>query len=165
MEDLDESGLRALRCIGISPSLVNNLVNSGTTLKEVIAEEIDSARTYRRAFAAFQLRDLCDPQDQHTVLGASWFCSKSGTDLSWICGWHDQTLRTNGLGYAGRSARTHGRQTPGRSPGRFARDGPNQTCHEWHGEDSMGKWAQECKSTVRGGSKRPGDGDDVGTEQ
>jgi hypothetical protein len=39
MEDLDESGMRALRCVGISPSMVNSLVNSGTTLKENTRDE------------------------------------------------------------------------------------------------------------------------------
>ena len=67
MEDLDESGLRALRCIGVSPSLVNDLVNSGTTLKEKTAEEIARARQYRRAFAAFQLRDLCNEVPIHVI--------------------------------------------------------------------------------------------------
>jgi replicative superfamily II helicase len=60
IEDLDESGMRALRCVGVSPSMVNSLVNSGTTLKENTKEEMSRARTYRRAFAAFQLRDLCN---------------------------------------------------------------------------------------------------------
>jgi replicative superfamily II helicase len=67
MEDLDESGMRALRCVGISPSLVNNLVNSGTTLKESTPAEISKARTYRRAFAAFQLRDLCNEIPIHQI--------------------------------------------------------------------------------------------------
>lgn len=67
MEDLDESGMRALRCIGVNPALVNSLVNSGTTLKEDTPEEISRARTYRRAFAAFQLRDLCNEIPIHKV--------------------------------------------------------------------------------------------------
>jgi replicative superfamily II helicase len=67
MEDLDESSLRALRCIGVSPSLVNSLVNSGTTLKENTPEEMGRARTYRRAFAAFQLRDLCNEMPIHKI--------------------------------------------------------------------------------------------------
>lgn len=67
MENLDESGMRALRCIGVSPSLVNNLVNSGTNLKENTPDEISRARTYRRAFAAFQLRDLCNEIPVHKV--------------------------------------------------------------------------------------------------
>lgn len=67
MEDLDESGMRALRCVGIKPSLVNSLVNSGTTLKENTEDEINRARTYRRAFAAFQLRDLCNETPIHMI--------------------------------------------------------------------------------------------------
>ncbi len=67
MEDLDESGLRALRCVGVSPPLVNSLVNSGTTLKENTPDEISRARTYRRAFAAFQLRDLCNEMPIHKI--------------------------------------------------------------------------------------------------
>ncbi|ERF70155.1 hypothetical protein EPUS_00342 [Endocarpon pusillum Z07020] len=67
MGALDESGLRALRCIGVSPSLVNSLVNSGTTLKENTPDEICRARTYRRAFAAFQLRDLCNEIPIHKI--------------------------------------------------------------------------------------------------
>ena len=67
MGALDESGLRALRYIGVSPSLVNSLVNSGTTLKENTPDEICRARTYRRAFAAFQLRDLCNEIPIHKI--------------------------------------------------------------------------------------------------
>lgn len=67
MEGVDESGMRALRCVGINPSLVNSLVNSGTTLKENTADEISRARIYRRAFAAFQLRDLCDEVPIHKI--------------------------------------------------------------------------------------------------
>ena len=67
MEALDESGMRALRCVGVSPSFVNRLVNSGTTLKENTPDEISRARTYRRAFAAFQLRDLCNEIPIHKI--------------------------------------------------------------------------------------------------
>jgi replicative superfamily II helicase len=67
LENLDESGMRALRCVGINPSLVNSLVNSGTTLKENTPDEISRARTYRRAFAAFQLRDLCNEIPIHKI--------------------------------------------------------------------------------------------------
>ena len=67
MEKLEESGKRALRCVGVSPSLVNSLVNSGTTLKENTPDEISRARTYRRAFAAFQLRDLCNEVPIHKI--------------------------------------------------------------------------------------------------
>jgi replicative superfamily II helicase len=67
MEELDESGMRALRCIGVNPALVNSLVNSGATMKENTSEEINRARRYRRVFAAFQLRDLCNEMEVHKV--------------------------------------------------------------------------------------------------
>jgi hypothetical protein len=48
MDDLDESGMRALRCVGLSPSLVNSLVNSGTSLKENTQEDQPSAHLPER---------------------------------------------------------------------------------------------------------------------
>ena len=67
LNGLDESGLRALRCVGINPASVNKLVNSGAELKENTAEEIMVARMYRRAYSAFQLRDLCNEVPIHHI--------------------------------------------------------------------------------------------------
>lgn len=67
LESLDESGLRALGLVGVKPAFVNRLVNSGAELKEGTAEEIRIARVYRRAYAAFQLRDLCNEATIHDV--------------------------------------------------------------------------------------------------
>lgn len=67
LESLDESGLRALRLIGVSPAFVNRLVNSGAELKENTAEEVRLARIYRRAYSAFQLRDLCNELPVHEI--------------------------------------------------------------------------------------------------
>ncbi|KAG9770763.1 hypothetical protein KCU88_g6529, partial [Aureobasidium melanogenum] len=67
LDALDESGLRAIRLIGISPALVNRLVNSGGKLKEDTPEEERLARVYRRVYSAFQLRDLCNEMPVHEV--------------------------------------------------------------------------------------------------
>lgn len=53
LEMLDESGLRALRCIGINPAFVNKLVNSGAELPNKTDDDINLARVYARAYAAF----------------------------------------------------------------------------------------------------------------
>jgi len=67
LESLEESGLRAVRLIGIKPAFVNRLVNSGVELKENTPEEIRNARVYRRVYSAFQLRDLCNEMPIHEV--------------------------------------------------------------------------------------------------
>lgn len=67
LESLDESGLRAMRLIGVKPAFVNRLVNSGAELKETTAEEVRIARVYRRAYSAFQLRDLCNENTIHDI--------------------------------------------------------------------------------------------------
>ncbi|KIV89160.1 hypothetical protein PV10_08751 [Exophiala mesophila] len=64
---LDDSGLRAMRLIGVDPALVNRLVNSGGVLKENTPEEIRISRVYRRAYSAFQLRDLCNEMSVHRI--------------------------------------------------------------------------------------------------
>jgi hypothetical protein len=53
LDGLDDSGMRAIRLIGVNPAFVNMLVNSGGQLKENTAEEIRLARVYRRAYSAF----------------------------------------------------------------------------------------------------------------
>ncbi|KAL8666690.1 MAG: hypothetical protein Q9202_001228 [Teloschistes flavicans] len=60
MERLDESGMRALRFIGVKPALVHTMANSGAQLPEDGPEQSRIARIYRRCYAAFQLRDLCN---------------------------------------------------------------------------------------------------------
>jgi DNA polymerase theta len=67
LEDLDDSGMRAVRLIGVNPAFVIRLVNSGGQLKENTEEEIRLARVYRRVYSAFQLRDLCDEMPVHEV--------------------------------------------------------------------------------------------------
>ena len=67
MERLDDSGMRALRCVGVQPGFVNRLVKSGAELKESTPEEIKIARMYRRAYCAFQLRDLCNEVPIHDI--------------------------------------------------------------------------------------------------
>ncbi|EXJ85435.1 DNA polymerase theta subunit [Capronia coronata CBS 617.96] len=67
LDSLDESGLRAIRLIGVSPALVNRLANSGGDLKENNPDEIRLARVYRRTYSAFQLRDLCNEISVHEI--------------------------------------------------------------------------------------------------
>ncbi|KAB8206867.1 hypothetical protein BDV34DRAFT_224036 [Aspergillus parasiticus] len=58
LDNLDESGLRALQFIGVQPGFVNRMVQSGASLKEDTPEQIKLAVVYRRAYTALQLRDL-----------------------------------------------------------------------------------------------------------
>ncbi|EXJ64515.1 DNA polymerase theta subunit [Cladophialophora yegresii CBS 114405] len=67
LEGLDDSGMRAMRLVGVDPAFVNRLVNSGGELKENTADEIRLARVYRRTYSAFQLRDLCNEMPVHEV--------------------------------------------------------------------------------------------------
>ena len=77
MENLDESGIRVLRFVGINPAFVNQMfvgacaafgcgllikdrANAAKALPDRTPEEISRARTYRRFYAALQLRDLCN---------------------------------------------------------------------------------------------------------
>ncbi|PYI15226.1 DNA-directed DNA polymerase theta [Aspergillus violaceofuscus CBS 115571] len=58
LDNLDESGLRALQFVGVQPGYVNYMAQSGGSLKENSPEQIKQARIYQRAYTAFQLRDL-----------------------------------------------------------------------------------------------------------
>ncbi|KAL4792975.1 hypothetical protein BDV19DRAFT_400319 [Aspergillus venezuelensis] len=58
LDTLDDSGIRALQFVGVHPGFVNAMVQSGASIKENTPEEITQARIYRRAYTAFQLRDL-----------------------------------------------------------------------------------------------------------
>ncbi|KAL4877149.1 hypothetical protein BJY04DRAFT_230945 [Aspergillus karnatakaensis] len=58
LDELDESGLRALQFVGVQPGFVNAMVQSGASMKENTPEQITQAMIYRRAYTAFQLRDL-----------------------------------------------------------------------------------------------------------
>ena len=44
-----------------------NRANSSKALPEITAQEIETARIYRRFYAAFQLRDLCNESPIHVV--------------------------------------------------------------------------------------------------
>jgi len=67
VDGLDESGLRVLQFCGISPAFVNRMANSGKQLPEGTQKEKDTARIYRRFYAALQLRDLCNEVPVHVV--------------------------------------------------------------------------------------------------
>jgi hypothetical protein len=67
LETLDESGLRALRCIGVDPAFVNQTVNSGAELPNRTDDDINLARVYVRAYAAFRLRNICNEAPIHQI--------------------------------------------------------------------------------------------------
>lgn len=67
MDKLDDSGIRALRFIGINPVQVNNLVLSGGSLKRDTVEQQYTTRIYHRVYLSFQLRDLCNETPLHII--------------------------------------------------------------------------------------------------
>ncbi|KAJ5746681.1 Helicase C-terminal [Penicillium odoratum] len=67
LDQLDESGIRALQFVGVQPGFVNTMVQSGASLKEITPEQIQKARIYRRAYTAFQLRDLSNEVPLATI--------------------------------------------------------------------------------------------------
>ncbi|KAJ5224270.1 Helicase C-terminal [Penicillium citrinum] len=67
LDRLDESGLRALQLVGVQPGFVNTMVQSGASLKETNPAQIKQARIYRRAYTAFQLRDLSNEVPLSTI--------------------------------------------------------------------------------------------------
>ncbi|KAL1970531.1 hypothetical protein VTN77DRAFT_4175 [Rasamsonia byssochlamydoides] len=67
LDALDESGLRALQFVGVQPGFVNTMVQSGGSLKENTPSQIALARIYRRAYTAFQLRDLSNEVPLSTI--------------------------------------------------------------------------------------------------
>ncbi|OKL59679.1 hypothetical protein UA08_05271 [Talaromyces atroroseus] len=64
---LDESGIRALQFVGVQPGFVNNMVQSGRTFKEDDPTQLQLSRIYRRAYTAFQLRDLSNEIPLSTI--------------------------------------------------------------------------------------------------
>ncbi|OQD84425.1 hypothetical protein PENANT_c013G03918 [Penicillium antarcticum] len=67
LDRLDESGLRALQFVGVQPGFVNTMVQSGASLKETNPSQIKTARIYRRAYTAFQLRDFSNETPLSTI--------------------------------------------------------------------------------------------------
>ncbi|EAW08211.1 DEAD/DEAH box helicase [Aspergillus clavatus NRRL 1] len=67
LDNLDESGLRALQFVGVQPYFVNMMVQTGGWLKEETPEQIKQATIYRRAYTAFQLRDLSNEVPLSTI--------------------------------------------------------------------------------------------------
>ncbi|MCJ1283739.1 hypothetical protein MMC26_003070 [Xylographa opegraphella] len=67
VDGLDKSGLRVLQFCGVDPGFVNRMANSGKQLPERSQQEKDTARIYRRFYAAFQLRDLCNEVPVYVV--------------------------------------------------------------------------------------------------
>ncbi|CAG8072909.1 unnamed protein product [Penicillium salamii] len=67
LDKLDESGLRALLFVGVQPGFVNKMVLSGASLKETDSNQMKQARIYRRAYTAFQLRDLSNEVPISTI--------------------------------------------------------------------------------------------------
>ncbi|PLB45101.1 putative DNA-directed DNA polymerase theta [Aspergillus steynii IBT 23096] len=67
LDFLDDSGLRALQFVGVQPGFVNSMVQSGASLKESTPEQVKTGRIYRRAYTAFQLRDLSNEVPLSTI--------------------------------------------------------------------------------------------------
>ncbi|CAI7602466.1 unnamed protein product [Penicillium pancosmium] len=67
LDRLDESGLRALQYVGVQPGFVNTMVQSGASLKGTTPDQLKQARVYRRAYTAFQLRDLSNEVPLATI--------------------------------------------------------------------------------------------------
>ncbi|GFF29920.1 DNA polymerase theta [Aspergillus udagawae] len=67
LDNLDESGLRALQFVGVQPYFVNLMAQSGGSLKEDNPDQIKQATIYRRAYTAFQLRDLSNEVPLSTI--------------------------------------------------------------------------------------------------
>jgi DNA polymerase theta len=84
LDRLDESGLRALQFVGVQPGFVNTMyaspfhplqphltnksrVQTGASMKETDPIQIKQARIYRRAYTAFQLRDLSNEVPISTI--------------------------------------------------------------------------------------------------
>ncbi|KUJ22243.1 P-loop containing nucleoside triphosphate hydrolase protein [Mollisia scopiformis] len=66
VERLDESNLRVLKFVGLKPLNIIKLAQGGS-MKESTPEEIETARIYRRFYAALQLRDLCNEMPIYAV--------------------------------------------------------------------------------------------------
>ncbi|KUL86242.1 hypothetical protein ZTR_08417 [Talaromyces verruculosus] len=64
---LDESGIRALLFVGVQPGFVNNMVQTGRNFKEDDPKQQQLSRIYRRAYAAFLLRDLSNEIPLSTI--------------------------------------------------------------------------------------------------
>ncbi|KKZ60187.1 DNA polymerase theta subunit [[Emmonsia] crescens] len=62
MNNLDESGIRALQLVGVKPAFVNSMAQCGTRIKDETL-----ARIYQRAYTAFQLRDLSNEVPISTI--------------------------------------------------------------------------------------------------
>ncbi|KAJ5219344.1 Helicase C-terminal [Penicillium cinerascens] len=67
LDHMDDSGLRALQFVGVQPGFVNTMVQSGASMKETTPAQLKQARIYRRAYTAFQLRDLSNEVPLSTI--------------------------------------------------------------------------------------------------
>ncbi|KUI54059.1 Helicase and polymerase-containing protein TEBICHI [Cytospora mali] len=66
IEDLDESGLRVLRFLGLKPTEINRMMRGGS-MKTSTPEEKDLARVYHRFYLALQLQDICNEMSIYRV--------------------------------------------------------------------------------------------------
>ncbi|KAJ5823918.1 Helicase C-terminal [Penicillium robsamsonii] len=85
LDRLDESGLRALQFVGVQPGFVNTMVQSGASLKETTPSQIHQARIYRRAYTAFQLRDLSNEIPISTIAHRYKICRGTVQSLAQQC--------------------------------------------------------------------------------
>ncbi|KAH8700613.1 putative DNA-directed DNA polymerase theta [Talaromyces proteolyticus] len=67
LDGLDESGIRALQFVGVQPGFVNKMAQSGGSLREENSAQLQLTRIYRRAYTAFQLRDLSNEVPLSTI--------------------------------------------------------------------------------------------------
>ncbi|KAH8591327.1 P-loop containing nucleoside triphosphate hydrolase protein [Bisporella sp. PMI_857] len=66
VEDFNESDTRALGFVGLSRTKISKMAQGGE-MKESTLGEVETARVYKRFYAALQLRDLCNEMPIHAV--------------------------------------------------------------------------------------------------
>ncbi|RDL36601.1 uncharacterized protein BP5553_05953 [Venustampulla echinocandica] len=66
MERLGESNMRVLDFVGLKPMMINKMAHGGT-MRETTAQEVETARIYKRFYSALQLRDICNEMPIHAV--------------------------------------------------------------------------------------------------
>ena len=138
MDGLDESGLRALKYVGVNPAMVNRmyaeilLYVQHELIVHQKGEQLQSApRKYhagnrdgqdlssflRSVPAPGSVQRSSHPRGGSSIRGTTRVRPEPRSDVRRVRRGHDQVLRAHGLGHAPQRSRAHERSTEGRSEG------------------------------------------------